>query len=315
MNAVDFLISCSAKMGHLLEGGSTDVENIGPKEGEGAATNALPIKTRSNMTLQCGMGTSCYFRSYLDKCQNSGFGFIRDFPMPTRPTFGSKLAHRADMSSAKRGDAVYIIDDESEARRSLHFFLSTIGLVSWPFASAQDFLDNLVALEPAPILLNIRMPGVDGLELMSEMRNRGINWPIIITSAHGDIQLVVKAVKLGAIEFLEKPFAFEALDTCLQSAFAQLAQRKHSFAARNEARSAFALLSTRETEVINMLMRGMPNKTAAHMLELSVRTVEMHRANALTKLTVKSIAEVIRMAHTAELGTINYRVYDPPYAQ
>lgn len=291
------------------------MENIGSKEGEGAAPNALPVKTRSNMTLQCGMGTSCYFRSYLDKCQNSGLGFSRDFPMPTRPTFGSKLAHWADMSSPKRGDPVYIIDDEREVRRSLHFFLSTIGLVSWPFASAHDFLDNLVALEPAPILLDIRMPGADGLALMSEMRNRGINWPIIITSTHGDIQLVVKAVKLGAIEFLEKPFAWEALDTCLQSAFAQLAQRKHSFAARNAARSAFALLSPRETEVINVLMRGIPNKTAAHVLALSVRTVEMHRANALAKLTVKSIAEVIRMAHTAEMCTMSNRVYEPPYAQ
>lgn len=223
--------------------------------------------------------------------------------------------HWSHTLSATRGSPVYIIDDESEVRRSLHFLLSTIGLVSWPFASAQDFLDNVEALEPAPILLDIRMPAVDGLQLMSVMRHRGINWPIIIISAHGDIQLAVKAIKLGAIEFLEKPFEFEALDACLETAFTQLAQLNDSFTARNAARAAFALLSPRETEVINVLMRGIPNKTAAHILDLSVRTVEMHRANALAKLQVKSIAEVIRLARAAEHGADIMVRTDNEYAQ
>lgn len=210
-------------------------------------------------------------------------------------------AYWTHMLSAKPGSPVYVIDDESDVRRSLHFLLSTIGLVSWPFASAQDFLDNFPALEPAPVLLDIRMPTVDGLQLLAVMRERGVNWPVIIISAHGDIQVAVKAIKMGAIDFLEKPFSFEALDSCLQSAFAQLAHLTDSFTARSAARAAFALLSPREREVINVLMRGIPNKAAAHMLELSVRTVEMHRANALSKLHVKSIAEVIRLASAAEL--------------
>ena len=95
--------------------------------------------------------------------------------------------HGAHMLSAKPGRRVYIIDDESDVRRSLHFLLSTVGLVSWPFAAAQDFLDNFAALEPAPILLDIRMPSVDGLQLMSVLREREVNWPVIIISAHGDI--------------------------------------------------------------------------------------------------------------------------------
>lgn len=219
------------------------------------------------------------------------------------------------MHSTTPGSPVYVIDDESEVRRSLHFLLSTIGLVSWPFASAQDFLDNFAALEPAPILLDIRMPAIDGLQLMSLLRQRGVNWPIIIISAHGDVQVAVKAIKLGAIEFLEKPFEFESLDTSLQSAFAQLAQLNDSFAARNAARAALALLSPRESEVIKVLMRGIPNKTAAHMLDLSVRTVEMHRANALTKLKVKSIAEVIRLATSAESDFVPATRNDNEYPQ
>lgn len=219
------------------------------------------------------------------------------------------------MLSTNPGSPVYVIDDESEVRRSLHFLLSTIGLVSWPFASAQDFLDNFAALEPAPILLDIRMPAIDGLQLMSLMRQRGVNWPIIIISAHGDVQVAVKAIKLGAIEFLEKPFEFESLNVSLQSAFAQLAQLNDSFAARNAASAALALLSPRETEVIKVLMRGIPNKTAAHMLDLSVRTVEMHRANALAKLKVKSIAEVIRLSTAAELDFVPLTRTDNEYAQ
>lgn len=231
------------------------------------------------------------------------------------PVPATSNLHWAHMLSAKPGRSVYIIDDESDVRRSLHFLLSTVGLVSWPFASAQDFLDNFAALEPAPILLDIRMPSVDGLQLMSVLREREVNWPVIIISAHGDIQVAVKAIKLGAIEFLEKPFEFEALDLCLHTAFMHLAENNDSFAARNVARAAFALLSPREHEVINVLMRGIPNKAAAHLLELSVRTVEMHRANALAKLQVKSIAEVIRLASAAATDPETVAGEDRQYTQ
>lgn len=196
---------------------------------------------------------------------------------------------------------VYVIDDDSEVRRSLHFLLSTAGLVSWPFASAADFLDNLEVLEPAPILLDIRMPEIDGVQLMNILLDRGIEWPVIAMTAHGNIPVAVQTIKLGAIEFLEKPFEFEALETCLHYAFAQLAAARRTVAVRENARRLFETLSPRETEVASILMQGMSNKTAAHLLALSVRTIEMHRANALTKLEVKSIAEVVRLASDAEL--------------
>ncbi len=204
-------------------------------------------------------------------------------------------------ADGERDPPVYVIDDDSEVRRSLHFLLSTAGLVSWPFASAADFLDNLETLEPAPLLLDIRMPEIDGVQLMNILRDRGIEWPVIAMTAHGNIPVAVQALKLGAIEFLEKPFEFEALETCLQYAFAQLAAVKKTVAVRNNARRRFETLSPRESEVASALMQGMSNKTAAHLLSLSVRTIEMHRANALTKLEVKSIAEVVRLASDAEL--------------
>ena len=230
------------------------------------------------------------------------------------PANDTKIEQWTELRSAKLGSPVYVIDDESDVRRSLHFLLTTIGLVSWPFASAEDFLDNFGGLEPAPVLLDIRMPAMDGLELMTLMRERGVKWPIIIMSAHGDIKVAVKAIKLGAIEFLEKPFEFEALDLSLQAAFAQLADVNDSFNARNAARSAFALLSPRESAVINVLMRGISNKSAAHVLDLSVRTVEMHRANALIKLQVKSIAEVMRLANDAELDMLTALHRNKEYA-
>lgn len=230
------------------------------------------------------------------------------------PVTDIRIDQSTPVHPAKSSPPVYVIDDESDVRRSLHFLLATIGLKSWPFASAQDFLDNFVGLEPGPVLLDIRMPVMGGLELMTVMRERGVKWPIIVMSAHGDIKVAVQAIKLGAIEFLEKPFGFEALDLSLQAAFAQLAQVNDRVVAGNAARAAFALLSPREADVINVLMRGMPNKTAAHVLDLSVRTVEMHRANALAKLQVKSIAEVIRLASAIEPDMLAIPRYEPQYA-
>ena len=200
------------------------------------------------------------------------------------------------------GARVYIIDDESEVRRSLNVLLSTAGIVSWPFASASDFLDNLDNLEPAPILLDVRMPKIDGIQLMTILSERGIDWPIIVMTAHGEIAVAVQAIKLGAVEFLEKPFEFEILEISLQNAFAQVSTSNESNTVRDNASRLFALLSSRETEVVTILMQGIANKVAAHLLSLSVRTIEMHRANALAKLQVKSMAEVVRLASLADLS-------------
>lgn len=221
--------------------------------------------------------------------------------MPHSPASGTQYADSVVAHGGEQDARVYVIDDESEVRRSLHFLLSTAGMVSWPFASAADFLENLPDLEPAPILLDIRMPDIDGVQLMARLREQSIEWPVIAMTAHGDIPIAVQVIKMGALEFLEKPFEFEALEAALQNAFAQLATVRQADALRNSARRRFELLSPRETEVANILMQGISNKTAAHLLSLSVRTIEMHRANVLAKLEVKSIAEIVRLANDAEI--------------
>lgn len=194
---------------------------------------------------------------------------------------------------------VYVIDDDSELRRSLKFLLSTAGFVSWPFASASDFLDNLPNLKPAPILVDVRMEPISGVELMAILSERGIKWPVIVMTGHGDIPIAVQAIQLGAIEFLEKPFKLESLESSLHTAMVDLSNIAMAEESRSKSKRLFGALTSRELEVMQELMKGTPNKMAAYNLSLSVRTIEMHRANALAKLECRSIAEVIRIARDA----------------
>lgn len=196
---------------------------------------------------------------------------------------------------------LYVIDDDSGVRKSLHFMLSDYGIQTWPFASAEDFLDKLSFLTPAPILADIRMTGIDGLQLLAILKERGVSWPIVVLTAHGDVTVAVRAMKLGAMDFLEKPFAPEAINLAIAQAFDVLDQTEHLLSAKDQARCRFAQLTARERETIAILMEGALNKEVAHRLGLSVRTVEMHRANALAKLQVKSIAELVALANIAGL--------------
>ncbi len=204
---------------------------------------------------------------------------------------------------AQLWNRVYVIDDDSDVRKSLHFLLSASSITVWPFASAADFLDQLADLAPAPILLDIRMADIDGLQVLAILQERDVRWPVIVMTAHGDVKVAVRAMKLGAIEFIEKPFSPDLLLDALDLAFGLLGQIEHSDHAREAACQLFGQLSAREHETIALLMEGHANKAVAHRLGLSVRTVEMHRANALGKLEVRSIAQVVALAATAELET------------
>lgn len=194
---------------------------------------------------------------------------------------------------------VYVIDDDLQMRRSLHFLLSSAGYQCWTFSSASDFLEHLPSLTPAPILLDIRMEKISGIELLSILADRGIGWPVIIMTAHGDVSTAVQTIKLGAAEFLEKPFELETLELVLQSAFANIVQIQATEEAKRKSKSLFDTLTSREYEVVSQLAAGSSNKAVAFSLSLSIRTVEMHRSNALAKLHVKSIAEVLRLAADA----------------
>lgn len=215
--------------------------------------------------------------------------------------FSDALPSGSKLVGTSQEHQIYVIDDDPYIRRSMHFMLSAAGFTCWPFACASDFLDSLPTLAPAPIVLDVRMADIDGIALMKILCAREIRWPVIIMTAHGDIPTAVETIKLGAIEFLEKPFKLELMETALHAALAQLASINVAEEVRRNSRTLFNSLSRREMDVIQLLMRGIPNKIAAGELSLSVRTIEMHRSNALRKLKVKSIAEAVGLANASEV--------------
>lgn len=193
---------------------------------------------------------------------------------------------------------VYVVDDSAEMRRSLHKLFGAMGLNAFPFRSGGDFLDRLDDLKPGPILVDIRMPDIDGLELMGELRRRANAWPVIVITGHGEVPLAVRAMRLGAIEFLSKPFEMEALEGALDMAFDALEDTVAQQQERSAALSRLASLTQREREIVDRLVAGLSNKEIARMLDLSVRTVEMHRANAMRKLQVGNAVGLVSLMAT-----------------
>ncbi|MDP3551947.1 MAG: response regulator [Novosphingobium sp.] len=206
---------------------------------------------------------------------------------------------------------VYVIDDDSQMRTSLHFLLGSCSIDAWPFAACTDFIDQLPKLAPAPILLDIRMPGIDGLQMLELLKERAVTWPVIIMTAHGDVSVAVRAMKLGAIDFLEKPFPPDALDHMLAQAFDILDGLNIALRTRTDALRRIKQLSMREREIIAILMEGVTNKTIAQRLGISPRTVEMHRGNAFAKLGLKSIAEVMALIVAAHLDLTSLKAEAP----
>lgn len=190
---------------------------------------------------------------------------------------------------------VYVVDDNAEIRKSLHFAMESSGITVWSFRSPEDFLDSLSELVPAPILLDVRMPNIDGIQLLQMIRGRGVEWPVIMMTAHGDIPVAVSAMKLGALDFLEKPFAIERLEELLLAAYDEVLAARPKEELRRKAKDALAKLSNRERQVTRAFTLGRTNREIAKDLAISPRTVEIHRASALRKLQVKSTAEAIRL--------------------
>lgn len=198
---------------------------------------------------------------------------------------------------------IYLVDDEEAIRRSASFMLKTAGLKVETFNSGVDFLRHARELEPGCVLLDIRMPGMDGLEVQEALVERGIPMPVIIMTGHGDINSAVRAMKSGAVDFLEKPFEKTTLLAAIEQAQLRLS---HSDKRRSRAEEALArlnVLTARERDVLNGLVEGLPNKTIAYDLGISPRTVEIHRANLMQKLGVKSLSEALRIAFAAADAT------------
>jgi two-component system response regulator FixJ len=197
---------------------------------------------------------------------------------------------------------VHIVDDEEAIRRSAGFMLKTSGYAveTWPSGGA--FLKEVRHAEHGCILLDVRMPEIDGLGVQKALAERGVAMPIVIMTGHGDVAIAVQAMKAGAVDFLEKPFEKSALLKAIEDAFARLAAADTASARAAEADVALAALTPRERDVLEGLARGLPNKTIAYDLEISPRTVEVHRANLMSKLGVRSLSDALRIAFAAGLG-------------
>lgn len=196
---------------------------------------------------------------------------------------------------------VYVIDDDQAVRRSISVLLSTRGMICADFSSAEAFLETASGLEPGCVLMDLLMPGMGGLEALQAMHARGIRFPVVVMTGHGDVSTAVKAMKAGALDFVEKPFDADTFVQAIGSAFDQMeANARHAENAA-AARQRIDQLTPREHDVLIGLVRGFPNKTIAYDLGISPRTVEIHRANLMAKLGVSSLSEALRLAFLAGL--------------
>lgn len=195
---------------------------------------------------------------------------------------------------------VYVIDDEAPIRDSLAMLLRSVGLTSSLFADAPSFLAAAPWQEHACVIADVRMPGMSGLELQEAMRVGGSSLPMIIVTGHGDIGMAVRAMKNGAADFIEKPFNGQVLLDAVHRALAQsgtltAVATVSADRQREDLERRVASLSPREREVMTLVAQGLPNKSVATRLDLSTRTVEVHRAKVMEKMGARSLAELVRM--------------------
>ncbi|MET0240288.1 MAG: response regulator [Sphingobium sp.] len=197
---------------------------------------------------------------------------------------------------------VHVVDDEEAVRRSVGYMLKTsrYRVESWPSGSA--FLRDARNADRGCILLDIRMPEMDGLAVQDALGERGVTMPVVIMTGHGDVTSAVRAMKAGAIDFLEKPFEKKGLLAAMEAAFACIRAEDGAAARGAHAEQILAALTGRERDVLDGLARGLPNKSIAVDLGISARTVEVHRANLMTKIGVRSLSDALRIAFAAGMG-------------
>ena len=192
-------------------------------------------------------------------------------------------------------DIVYVVDDDAPVRESLALLIQSMQWQVKCFSSAGEFLDQLNPEQPGCLILDIRMPEMDGLELQEELNRRGLSIPIIFLTGHGDIQMAVKTLKLGAVDFIEKPFRDQTLLDSIKNALELDQDRRMSSRAAAEFEQRMAKLTPREMQVMNRIVEGQANKVVAAELDVSERTVEIHRSKVMAKMQAQSLAHLVRM--------------------
>jgi two-component system response regulator FixJ len=190
---------------------------------------------------------------------------------------------------------VHVIDDDADVRQSLAFLLSTAGLAVRVHESAAAFLAKLPNVQDGCIVTDVRMPEINGLELQRRLKAANNTMPVIVMTGHGDVALAVEAMKVGALDFIEKPFDDEVLLKAIKSALARRRDSRERSARAAEVQARIASLSEREKQVLDGLVAGKPNKLIAYDLGLSARTVEIYRANVMAKMQADSLSALVRM--------------------
>lgn len=195
---------------------------------------------------------------------------------------------------------VHVIDDDRAVRESLEFLLDCAGMRVKGYESADSFLAALPKLEPGCIVTDVRMPGMSGIELVERLKALGSMNPVIVITGHADVPMAIHAMKQGVADFIEKPFGDEAILESIRSALDRQDRLSGQQAERERVRGRLAALSPRESDVLDGLVEGRPNKVIAFDLGISARTVEVYRANLMTKMQAGSLSELVRMAMLAK---------------
>jgi len=199
-----------------------------------------------------------------------------------------------------RQPIVFVVDDDDAVRNSLRLLLKSASLSTTAFASAQEFLAGWTADQPGCLVLDVRMPGMSGLELQEELNRRGAIIPVIFISGHADVPMAVEAIQHGAFDFLQKPFSDQDLIDRIQRALAADVGNRQALSQLDELRKRYASLTPREQEVLVLVTDGRANKVMAGDLGLSQRTIEIHRARVMEKMGARSVEQLVRM--TLDLG-------------
>ena len=191
---------------------------------------------------------------------------------------------------------VFIVDDDEAVCQSLKMLAETVGLNVQTYGTAEAFLDAYDPAQAGCLVLDVRMPGMSGLELQSKLAEGGIGIPIIIISGHGDVSMAVEAMKAGAVDFIEKPFRDQTLLDSIQKATEIDARKRHEKLQQADIENKMALLTPREREIMDLLVTGKSNKTIAYELGINLKTVHFHRAHILEKMGVDSVPQLVRLA-------------------
>ena len=201
-------------------------------------------------------------------------------------------------------ETVVIVDDDEAVRSALKLLLQTVGLTTRSFASATDFLAKWDLRAPGCLVLDVRMPGMSGLELQEQLNLRGAVLPVIFITGHGDVPMAVEAMQRGAFDFLQKPFRDQDMLDAVTVALEADRRRRAEESGLNELKTRFADLTAREKQVMTLVTTGLMNKQVAGMLSLSEVTVKIHRGSVMRKMGARTLADLIRMAELLHLNSL-----------